>query len=193
MGNMPPREPALRMARAAVFAVVCVIVSACGHVFAGGAPVTPGVLLTGAAGACALAYALTGRERGRATVLGATIAAQAVLHELFALTAPAPDLHARHGHSGLGMVLVHLTVAWLTGWWLHRGESAFWLLLRLWGRTPLALTRWLLTGPAVSPTPVRQAVPGDRPVSCSPPEITAAFHLRGPPTTRTPAAAGVTG
>ena len=31
------------------------------------------------------------------------------------------------------MTPAHLVVGVLTGWWLHRGEQAFWLVLRLWG------------------------------------------------------------
>lgn len=191
MTNVSPSEPVLRSARAIVFAVVCVVVSAGGHVLAGGARVAPAVMLAGAAGAGALAYALNGRERGRAVVLGATIAAQAALHDLFSLTAPIPDLHTGHGHTSVGMPLAHLTVAWLTGWWLHRGETAFWLLLRLWGTAPLALTRRLLTGAPEPPAPGRRTVPADRPMSCSPWDSTAAVHLRGPPANTTPAAAGV--
>ena len=36
------------------------------------------------------------------------------------------------------MTLAHLVVALGTGWWLHRGESALWLMIRLYGgRVPL--------------------------------------------------------
>ncbi|WP_162795565.1 MFS transporter [Nonomuraea lactucae] len=181
---MSPSDPVLRIVRAAVFTVVCVVVSAGGHFYAGGAAVAPGVVFAGAGAAFALAYGLNGSERSRGAVLAATIGAQAVLHELFALAGPGDDLSARHSHTSVGMVLVHLTVAWLTGWWLHRGESAFWLLLRLWGAAPLARSRWLLADPVTIPTPVRRTVPVGESVSCAPWELTTTVQLRGPPARR---------
>ncbi|MCC5582017.1 hypothetical protein IMZ11_41100 [Microtetraspora sp. AC03309] len=168
---MSPEEPALRLPRATVFAAVCVGVSAGGHVLAGGGPVPPDVMALGALGALALAYALNGRERGPEVVLTATIGAQVLLHELFALSAPVtsavseisdvsttsemPPTQAMQampvalsdaghgGHPGLGMSLAHLVLAVSTGWWLYRGESAVWLMLRLWGAAPLAVLRWI--------------------------------------------------
>ncbi|WP_214322754.1 MFS transporter [Nonomuraea sediminis] len=178
---MSPEGPGLRLARATVFATVCVVVSAGGHVFAGGKPVAPGVLILGSLGTLALAYLLGGRERGPQVVLGATIAAQILLHELFSGVAPvavSPDAHA---HSGLGMTLAHLVVAVVTGWWLYRGENAFWLMVRLWGMPPLPVLRWLLVLSTGESAPVRQAVPESEPrVHCSL-EFAAAVHRRGPP------------
>lgn len=52
---------------------------------------------------------------------------------------PGPDPAVEHGHFGLGMVLIHLVVGVLTGWWLYRGERALWLMLRLWGMPQLSL------------------------------------------------------
>ncbi|WP_067126367.1 hypothetical protein [Microtetraspora malaysiensis] len=86
---MSSGEPALRLPRAVVFAAVCVVVSAVAHAFAGGGTVSPGVMALGAVGALAVAYPLNGRERGPQMVLAATIGAQALLHELFARSAPA--------------------------------------------------------------------------------------------------------
>ncbi|WP_084958446.1 hypothetical protein [Thermoactinospora rubra] len=184
MALVSPGEPALRLARATAFALVCVVVSAGGHLFAGGGAIPPGVLLAGGAGALALAYGFNGRERGLGTVLAVTISAQAVLHELFTLAAPVPELHAGHGRPSVGMVLVHGVVAWLTGWWLHRGESALWLVLRLWAAPSLGWARRLPLGTAVTPPAVRPAVPDGQPVAWSPWERTAAVHLRGPPCRR---------
>ncbi|MFE3454895.1 MFS transporter [Nonomuraea sp. NPDC059194] len=178
---MSPGEPALRLGRAAVFAVVCVLVTAGGHLFAGGAAVPAEALFAGGVGALGLAYGLNGRERGRAAVLGLTITAQAALHALFTWAAPGSDVDTGHGHLNVGMLAVHLTAAWLTGWWLHRGESAFWLLVRLWGAAPLAVLRWLLTARNDFLSPVRHAVPAEAPAPCSPWELVACFHLRGPP------------
>ncbi|MFG2946032.1 hypothetical protein [Streptomyces adustus] len=74
-----------RTARAAVFAAVCVLLAALGHVMMSGSYV-PGrvlaaaVVVTGAAGWC-----LTGRERGLPLVVTTVVAAQTALHAAFAL------------------------------------------------------------------------------------------------------------
>lgn len=136
----------LRLARAIVFAVACVAVTAAGHALAGGAAIAPATLAAGGLLSLGPAWVLGGRERGPEVVLAATAAAQFALHELFATPMGA------HAHFGLGMPLAHLTVALLTGWWLYRGESAFWLMLRLWLN---GLPRLLPLAPL--PTPVRPA------------------------------------
>ncbi len=43
-GGCVPREPALRLAQATVFAVVCLLVTAGGHLFVGGAAVPVGAI-----------------------------------------------------------------------------------------------------------------------------------------------------
>lgn len=78
-----------RALRAAVFAVVCVLLAALGHVMMSGgeAPawaLAAGVLATGAVGWC-----LTGRERGMPAIVAAVVAAQALLHEGFSFARPA--------------------------------------------------------------------------------------------------------
>ncbi|MEU6367816.1 hypothetical protein ABZ876_19265 [Streptomyces sp. NPDC046931] len=72
-----------RTIRAAVFAAVCVLLAALGHVLMSGGEVPSwalavGVALTGAAGWC-----LAGRERGLPLVVTVVVAAQTVLHEAF--------------------------------------------------------------------------------------------------------------
>ncbi|WP_433413707.1 MFS transporter [Microtetraspora malaysiensis] len=183
MAIVSPEDPALRLARAAAFAAVCVLVSAAGHIFAGGGPVAPGALLVGTFGSVVLAYALNGRERGPEVVLTATVGAQLFLHELFASTTPAPIPHHEdgHGHLGTGMVLAHLVVAVLTGWWLYRGESAVWLMLRLWGAPTFPVLRLLLTVPEETLRPVWQAVPASDPEPYGRREIAVSIHRRGPP------------
>ncbi|MCA2226525.1 MFS transporter [Nonomuraea aurantiaca] len=168
----------MRLARAMVFAVVCAAVTAAGHAFAGGAAVAPGVMVAGGLGALGLAYVLSGRERGPEVVLGATVGTQASLHKLFELTAPSTG----HAHFAVGMVLVHLTIAVLTGWWLHRGESAFWLMLRLSGRPRLTLPRPFHPIPAIAAALVRPA-PARAPLRTSiTVQIATAEPRRGPPT-----------
>lgn len=180
---MSAEEPALRLARAVVFALACLVVSAAGHSFAGGASVGPGGFALGALGAVVLAYALNGRERGPEVVLAATAGAQFGLHELFAVTTPDTVAHLGHQHGRLsvGMTLVHLTVAMVTGWWLHRGESAVWIMLRLWAQGPLPVLRWLFASATAAAAPPRPVAPAPEPERHIEWEIAAAVHRRGPP------------
>ncbi|MET7460442.1 hypothetical protein [Nonomuraea sp. NPDC005501] len=111
----PRAESALervsRLARAAVFAAVCVVVSAGGHSLAGGAPVAAPTLFLGVVAAFVLAFVLSGRERGPEVVIGVTAGAQTLLHELFSRSAPVAVVHADHVHGespGAGMTVAHL-------------------------------------------------------------------------------------
>jgi hypothetical protein len=106
MTGMTP-GPALRTTRAAIFAVVCVVMAALGHaVMSGGA--VPGWMLGAAFLATAsAAWWLTGRQRGGAIVTGATVGAQLALHLLFhyaqsARLTQAPMEHSAHGAHGAG-------------------------------------------------------------------------------------------
>ncbi|MEW2485535.1 hypothetical protein [Streptomyces sp. NPDC048411] len=102
-----------RAVRAAMFAAVCVLLAAVGHVLMSGTTVPWWALLPAFAGTAAAAWALAGRERGLLTVTAATVAVQAVLHSLFSLaqsvvqpSLPAGDSFARqwaaHLTCGLG-------------------------------------------------------------------------------------------
>jgi hypothetical protein len=130
---------ALRLIRAAAFAVVCVMVSAGGHMFAGGGALSAFSLVVSSVVPFALALVFNGRERACETVLAATAITQVVLHQVFAQIAPAVPAGGGHSHVNVGMALVHLTVALLSGWWLHQGESVVWTMLRLWATAPLRL------------------------------------------------------
>ncbi|MEU9884239.1 MFS transporter [Sphaerisporangium sp. NPDC051011] len=180
---MSAAKPLLRLARAIVFATVCLIASAAGHAFAGGGHVDPAVLLAGAAGVCGLAYALNGRERGPEVMLGTSAAAQFLLHQMFAWTShPLPTLLGQeHGHLSFGMTLAHLTVALVSGWWLYRGESAAWLLIRLWAAAPLPLLRWSLATADRNVFPGAPAVPPSVPRPHPAWETAPGIHRRGPP------------
>lgn len=75
-----------RTLRAAVFAAVCVLLAALGHVLMSGAAVAwwtlaAGALVTGGAGWC-----LTGRERGLPLVVGVVVVAQGALHSAFSFS-----------------------------------------------------------------------------------------------------------
>ncbi|MEV0758380.1 hypothetical protein [Streptosporangium sp. NPDC050280] len=179
---MTPPASALRVPRAVVFATMCLVVSAGGHALAGGGLIPPYLAVLGALIAFCVAYALNGRERGMEVVLGATIGTQIVLHELFSRAAPASHTMSptEHDHSGPGMTVVHLVVALGTGWWLHRGESALWLMIRLYGG-PRPLIRLLFAVPVEVTAPVWRAVPTAEVRPYGGWEILPALRRRGPP------------
>ncbi|MFI6705563.1 MFS transporter [Nonomuraea sp. NPDC050478] len=173
--------PVLRLIRAAAFAAVCVVVSACGHLFAGGGAISGSALVISLIASFALALACNRRERTREAVLTATVLAQLVLHQTFAQVAPGGVTSTDHGHTNAGMALVHLTLALLSGWWLHQGESVVWTMLRLWGVAPLRLLLLVLASPVRAPRCVRPVRSADRSGPRRSLEFTAAVHRRGPP------------
>lgn len=90
--------PAFRLARAAMFAAVCVVTTAFGHALMSDAPLPWWAVAYAFGATAAAAWWLTGRERGVAAVTAATVAAQLSLHELFGL---AQRLGAAPGAGGL--------------------------------------------------------------------------------------------
>ncbi|MFD7017926.1 hypothetical protein [Streptomyces sp. NPDC059161] len=81
-----PHAPAgagLRLLRAAVFAAVCVVLSAMGHVMAACATVPWWTLLAGFLGVLAVVAPLAGRERSLPPIVAALAAGQLGLHMLF--------------------------------------------------------------------------------------------------------------
>lgn len=104
---------------------------------------------------------------------------QMLLHQLFERLTPAAGAGPAHGHPAPGMALVHLTMAGLTAWWLHRGERALWLMIRLYGAPRLIV-------PLPAAVPAEAGWPSWRPVT---PYLTAyagrtvsgAILRRGPP------------
>ncbi|MFC8568022.1 hypothetical protein ACFUIW_19895 [Streptomyces sp. NPDC057245] len=73
----------LRATRAAVFAAVCVLLAALGHVLMSGSPLPRWVLAVAVAVTGGAGWSLAGRERGLLLVPSAVVAAQAVLHVWF--------------------------------------------------------------------------------------------------------------
>lgn len=105
MTGMTP-GPALRSTRAAIFAVVCVVMAALGHAVTSGGTVPGWMLGTAFLATASAAWWLTGRQRGGAVVTGATVGAQLVLHLLFHFSQSTPLTRASmtHGaHGGGGM------------------------------------------------------------------------------------------
>ena len=146
MTHTPPH----RMARSAIFAAVCVCLTAVGHWQVSGEPMPPGVIFGGYLGVWAVAAVLAGHERSLATIVGGLLGGQFTLHALF--TAGHVHHHSdvmvpfvSSGHGGGAMVLVHLLAAVASGWWLWRGERALWRL------AAAVVLRWLRPARVLQP------------------------------------------
>ncbi|WP_331766823.1 hypothetical protein [Embleya sp. NBC_00896] len=85
MSDTMPARSALRAARAATFAVTCVLLALLGHTLMSDAPVHWAAPVGAGVGIAGLAWAVADRERGLAAITGAMLAAQAGLHTLFTL------------------------------------------------------------------------------------------------------------
>ncbi|GAA1021420.1 hypothetical protein Aple_073900 [Acrocarpospora pleiomorpha] len=179
---MSPDDPVLRAVRAACFAVVCLGVTAGGHAFAGGGTIGSGVAAVGGLGAMGLAYVVGGRELRAGSMMAVTVGAQVVLHLLFAWAAPAPERMGEHLHLNVGMGVVHLVAGLLTGWWLYRGESALWLMLRLWRAPSVPVLRWMLgVVPVGVATPLWTVVAFEEPAVGRTRDVAGGIARRGPP------------
>ncbi|RCG32390.1 MFS transporter [Sphaerisporangium album] len=166
----------MRLARSAVFTVVCLGLAAGAHRFAGGTAPAPWVLPSGALAVMTGTTLLARRERPPAAVVAWLLAAQLLLHWWFGAAGtsavPRPHEHGVPGLSygpglgaGAGMLLAHLTAALLTGWWLARGEAALWSLLRVVGGYALRGLAVLGLLRRETPPPPRTVLPGDDPAA----------------------------
>ncbi|MEE1815512.1 hypothetical protein PUR59_10850 [Streptomyces sp. SP18ES09] len=104
-----------RAVRAAMFAAVCVLLAALGHILMSGHAVPGRTLGAGLAGTLAVAWALGGRERGLLAVTSATVAVQSALHLAFSWSQSAagalPAGRAGAGHGGMAtapMTMPHM-------------------------------------------------------------------------------------
>lgn len=199
-----------RTVRAAVFAAVCVLLAALGHVLMSGAHVPAWALAAGTVLTGAAAWCLAGRERGLPTVVGVVVVAQTALHQGFSLAQSAGSesgamsgMHAHSmdsthsmdmahmgaGHTGassashdsLGMLAAHLLAALLCGLWLAYGERAAFRLLRTVAGWLAAPLRLLL---AVPVPPHRPRLSRPRRRSDRAPRLLLLVHAittRGPP------------
>ncbi|MFF4401354.1 hypothetical protein [Streptomyces sp. NPDC001480] len=77
-----------RTVRAVVFAAVCVVLAALGHVMMSGSRVPVWALAAAVAGTGAAGWCLAGRERGLPLIVTVVVAVQTVLHEAFWLAQP---------------------------------------------------------------------------------------------------------
>ncbi|MEU9137894.1 hypothetical protein AB0D33_18355 [Streptomyces sp. NPDC048404] len=74
-----------RMLRAVMFAAVCVVLAALGHVMMSGSPVAWWALAGAGTGTAGAGWCLAGRERGLPLVVSAVVLAQGVLHGAFSM------------------------------------------------------------------------------------------------------------
>ncbi|CAL9282243.1 hypothetical protein [Streptomyces sp. SudanB52_2052] len=94
-----------RAIRAAVFAAVCVVLAALGHVMMSGDHVPLPALVAGWAVTGVAGWCLAGRERGLRLVVAVAVAVQTALHSAFSLaprapgTGPATDASSPGAHS----------------------------------------------------------------------------------------------
>ncbi|MEX2972528.1 hypothetical protein [Streptomyces sp. C184] len=137
-------SPAMRLLRAAVFAAVCLTLSAAGHQLAAGSAPPVWADGTGFLAVLVLGCLLGARERSLPGIGAAMLTTQAGLHLAFnAAHAPARRLPATsmpvgmhgmrmmgHPHPMAHAAAAHVAAALLASWWLRRGEAALWSLLR---------------------------------------------------------------
>ncbi|MFI0820847.1 PE-PGRS family protein [Streptomyces sp. NPDC021115] len=90
----------LRTVRATVFAVVCVLAAALGHLVMSGMPVPTSTLLAALAVAAVGAWCCAGRERGPVAVGLLTVGTQAVLHTAFSFGQTARSSDGSMGPTG---------------------------------------------------------------------------------------------
>lgn len=194
-----PDQPSLRLARAVVFATVCLTLTTAGHAYAARCAVPPSAVGLGFLLVMGLSALLAGTERSFRTILGGLLGAQFALHALFtsatsasahspATASPEAGHHAAvlggtPLHGGTAMTLAHLVAALAAAWWLRRGEAAMWSLAR---RVAAAAgARW--PRPMTVPSPDllagrRPAVPPDAPPGLVPTApLRYAVVRRGPP------------
>lgn len=91
-----------RTVRAAMFAAVCVLLAALGHVTMSGSPVPWWAMAAGAAATGAVGWGLAGRERGLPLIVSVVVAAQTALHSGFSLAQP--PIPAATDSMGMGSV-----------------------------------------------------------------------------------------
>ncbi|OAH12483.1 hypothetical protein [Streptomyces jeddahensis] len=89
-----------RTVRAAMFAAVCVLLAALGHVMMSGNPVPAWAMAVGVAATGALGWCLAGRERGLSLTVSVVVAAQTALHWAFSLAQSAAAGTASGSASG---------------------------------------------------------------------------------------------
>ncbi|MEU8976289.1 hypothetical protein AB0D11_45250 [Streptomyces monashensis] len=90
-----------RATRAAVFAAMCVLLAALGHVLMSGSDVPAWALAAGGAVTGAAGWCLAGRERGLPLIVTVVVAAQTALHEAFSYAQSTAGMSG--GSSSMGL------------------------------------------------------------------------------------------
>jgi hypothetical protein len=201
----------LRMLRGVLFATVCVLLAAGGHLIGSGAAIPGAALLFGWLLTLAAAIHGARRERGLRAITGGLAGGQLVLHLLFTVAqavrdAPVdsamPDMPGMPHGASLGQAMLGITPAMLlghalataaAGWWLRRGEAVLWRLAGTATRAAAEATRRcaaalhtalaLLTARSGTARPAEVAVPAVQPPPRRP-GVAALRHAlvrRGPP------------
>ncbi|KQV94407.1 hypothetical protein [Streptomyces sp. Root369] len=180
----------VRSLRAAVFAVLCVLLAAGVHVLATGVAPPVWTQVAGAVLVFTAGCLLGARERTLVGIGGGTLAAQGGLHLVFGAARP----HAAMAVHGMRMThahaltphatAAHVGAAVVLAWWLRRGEAALWSLLRWAVAFVPGLAAWWqvaggVRGGPVVPRPVCRAAGEDRPLRQL--RLRYAVHRRGPP------------
>ncbi|MEU5434335.1 hypothetical protein AB0G73_13270 [Streptomyces sp. NPDC020719] len=96
-----------RTVRAAMFAALCVLLTAFGHALMSGAPVPWWALGCATLATGAAAWCLAGRERGFGQVVAVAVVAQAVLHELFSV---AQEAARPSSMASMSMPMAHMNM-----------------------------------------------------------------------------------
>ncbi len=181
-------SPAVRSLRAAVFAVLCVLLAAGGHALAMGEAPPVWVQVAAVLPISAIGCLLGGRERSLVGIGGATLAAQGGLHLAFDAARPRtamamPGMSMNHAHAMTPhATAAHVGAALVLTWWLRRGEAALWSLLRWAVKFLPGLAAWWQAargtrGGANVPRPTARPAGVTRQV-----RLRYAVHRRGPPT-----------
>lgn len=105
----------LRGLRAAVFAAVCVLLAALGHMVMSDATVPAWMLLTAGAGTAAGAWCCAGRERGPLLVGLLTVGTQAALHSAFSFSQATAPGSSGGGGGERSSLARQWADAWLCG------------------------------------------------------------------------------
>ncbi|MEU8226127.1 hypothetical protein [Kribbella sp. NPDC048915] len=177
-----------RAARAAMFAVTCVLLAALGHVLMSGTPVPGWALAFGAVSIGVAAWIVADGERDVPFVVLSTLIAQAALHTVFTLAQsltpepmPGHGMHEMHmtGTSSVGMLLAHLGAALLCGLWLAYGERAAFAVLRALAHLILLVLRLPVTVQLTAHRPRLRAVHSPTPYADL--LLGHAITSRGPP------------
>ncbi|MFB7757818.1 hypothetical protein ACFC18_50990 [Streptomyces sp. NPDC056121] len=182
---------AVRSVRAAVFAVLCVLLAAGGHVLATGEAPPVWVQVASGGPVFMAGCLLGGRERSLVGIGAVTLAVQGALHVVFHAVRPYHAAMVMHGTRMTTHVhpltphatAIHAGAAAVLTWWLRRGEAALWSLLRWAIECVPGLVAWWQ---GVGGVPDDTLPPRPRPCaeswSLTGVRLRYAVHRRGPPT-----------